>query len=232
MRDALRVLSTTVKLLWDELVLLIQLNLAVSLLGVLALLSAAVRADVGSAWRLGLAAALLLPLPPSLGALSFVTNQIARGKAVGWDTFLHGLRRYWIKSYALVLLAALGLALILFNLWFYTSLLDGAWAPTLRLPWILLLVLWIAVQLFWFPMLLELESESILQSLKDAVLLTVLTPLFTLLLVLVAAVLLGLSLVLVLPFIFFSLALLTLLGNVATRDRLAYVQRKRNPHSH
>lgn len=229
MTDALRVLAATLRLLWDELVLLVQLNLTVSLLGILALLSAAVRADVGVTWRLALAAALVLPLPPILGALSFVTNQIARGKAVGWDTFLRGLRRYWTKSYVVVLLVVLGLALILFNLWFYSSLLDAAWAPAMRLLSTLILFLWIAVQLFWFPMLLELESESILQSLKDAVLMTVLTPLFTLILVLAASVLLGLSLVLVLPVVFFSLALLSLLGNVATRDRLAYVQRKRNP---
>lgn len=228
MTDALRVLAATLRLLWDELVLLVQLNLTVSLLGILALLSAAVRADVGVTWRLALAAALVLPLPPILGALSFVTNQIARGKAVGWDTFLRGLRQYWTKSYMVVLLVVLGLALILFNLWFYSSLLDAAWAPAMRLLSTLILFLWIAVQLFWFPMLLELESESILQSLKDAVLMTVLTPLFTLILVLAASVLLGLSLVLVLPVVFFSLALLSLLGNVATRDRLAYVQRKRN----
>ena len=229
MRDALHVLSTTLRLLWEELVLLIQLNLTVSVLGILALLSVAIQADVGAAWHLGLAASLLLPLPPMLGALSFVTNQIARERAVGWDTFLCGLRRYWIKSYVVIFLGVLGLALILFNLWFYSSPSGIAWAPVMRLPWMLILLLWIAVQLFWFPMLLELESESILQSLKDAVLIAVLTPLFTLFLILVASVFLTLSLGLVLPVVFLGLALLSLLGNVATRDRLAYVQRKRSP---
>jgi hypothetical protein len=229
MTDGLRVLWTTLKLFWDELMLLVQLNLAVSLGAVLALVLVAVRADVGDAWRLGLVAALLLPLPPMLGAVSFVTNQIARERAVGWDTFRSGLQRYWIKSYVVVFLLLMGLAFGLFNLWFYGSVFEAAWALIMRLAWFAILVFWIAVQLFWFPMLLELESESIVESLKNAVLLTILTPLFTFVIVLAALVFLGLSLVLVLPVVFLSLAILSLLGNVATRDRLAYVQRKRSP---
>ncbi len=227
MRDALHVMWTTLRLMWDEFALLVLLNLAVSLNAALCTLPILVQAELALGWRLGFSAALLLPIPPMLGALCFVTNQVAREKAVGWNTVLHGLRHYWAKSLAVALIFLLGLALILFNLWFYGNLQGVGWAPAMRLVWSALLAAWMVVQIFWFPMLLELQNESIRESLKDAFLLAALTPLFTLAVAFMAGLLLVLSLVLVIPGLLLAFALLALLGNVATRDRLAYVRRRR-----
>jgi uncharacterized membrane protein YesL len=227
MRDALYVIWTTLQLAWEESLLLAQLNLLVSLVVALSLIPTLVQGDLDISWRLGLSAMPLMLLPPLLGALSFVTNQIARERAVSWKTFWSGLQRFWAKSYGVALLFLLGLVLVPLNLWFYGNLLGPAWLPAVRLLGGTLLALWLIMQLYWFPMLLELRSESIRDSLRNALLLSLLTPLFTLGVSLAALLFLVLSLVLLLPMLFIGCALLCLLGNLATRSRLAYVQQRR-----
>ncbi len=226
MVDALQVVKFSLKDLWDEFVLLALLNLLWSLTVILPLAPFLVLQSVDLILVLALSLLLFLPLPIVSGALFFVTNQITRGKAVGWGTFRTGLRRYWRKSLIVALINLVVLILIATNIRFYGLILQGAWTNFAVSVWLVVGIYWLLVQVFWFPLILELESEKVLIALRNALATAIITPGFSLTLIVVMAVLGVLCIILTVPAVLFMTSLFLLIANHATRSRLAFVHKK------
>lgn len=226
MTDALRLTWRSLKDLWEEFSLLALLNLL--WVGTVALAAVPLFALSRSGTVLIFALTLLcaLPLPIASGALCFVTNQVTRGAAVGWATFAAGLRRYWAKSLLVALANGVVLLLVGANLRFYGLVLEGGWTAFALSAWLVLGLYWLLVQVFWFPMILELKSEKTLVALRHALALVIITPGFSLSVGLVLVLLTALSVALTIPAICFLAPLLLLLSNHATRSRLARLQKK------
>ena len=212
--------------LWDEFVFLLVLNVLWSLTALLPTLPFAVLKNMGFWWALSLTTLLSLPLPIVSGALCWVTNQIARGRAVGWDTFVVGLRRYWHKSLAVALINVAVVIVILVNVRFYNTILQGTCIGVAFLAWAVVAAYWLLAQVFWFPMILELESEGVLLALRNALGLVIVTPGFTLGLAILLLVLLVLCALMPLSIAFVAVSLFLLIANHATRSRLAWAQKK------
>jgi hypothetical protein len=227
MLDALRVTWQSIKDFWEELVLLVILDIVWSLCVLLIAAPVWLLGSRNLVLGLALSLALSWPLPVVSGALCFVANQIARDQFVGWDTFATGLRRYWAKSLIVALVNVVAVVLIAANMQFYAYVLQGTWTDFAVIAWIALAVYWLAVQIYWFPMILELESEKMLVALRNALGLVVISPAFSLLLMVILVVLVALCLVLTIPAVLFMAGLVLLIANYATRNRLALVQRKR-----
>ena len=227
MIDALRITWQSLKDLWEDFVLLIMMNILWSLTALLAI--APLLLLGGSEPILGLALSFVLfwLLPIVTGALCFVTNQVARGNAVGWGTFATGLRRYWLKSLIVTAISLVVLALIAVNIQFYAVVLQGTWTTFAVSIWVIIGIYWLIVQIYWFPMLLELENEKVLLSLRNALALPIITPGFSLTILLVLILLAVLCIVLTVPLPLFMAALLLLIANRATRSRIEMAQRKR-----
>ena len=226
MKDALQVLKFSIRDLWEEFVLLVVLNLVWSLTAALPILALFLLKTPDPIWVLVVSLLLLIPLPVISGALCFVTNQISRGKAVGWREFPIGLRRYWGKSLVVGLINVVALVLIATNLQFYGIVLEGTWTTLAVGLWLILGVYWLLVQIFWFPMILELESERILLALRNALAMAIVTPGFTLALAVILVVVLALSIALTIPLFLFMVSLILLMCNHATRSRLALAKRE------
>ncbi len=227
MRDLLTVTWQSVKGLGEDFVLFAALNVGWVILSILPL---GVLWYLGGALpflALGLAAILLLPLAAYSGAWCYVANQAVRGKAVGWATFWFGLRTYWAKGILVFLLGVVGLIAVLVNLYFYGQVVQGAWTPLVQAIWLLLGLYWLLVQVFWFPMILELESERVLHGLRSALLMGLVTPGFSLSLGMVIVLAVAVSLLLTVPAVVLLISFLMLLANHATRSRLAFAQGKR-----
>lgn len=224
MIDALVVTWQSLKDLWEDFVLLIMLNLVWSLALLLAL--APVLIWGGTNLGLGLALSLLLSWPLAIvsGALCFVTNQIVRGKAVGWATFATGLRRYWSKSLAVGLINLAVLLLLASNIQFYAFVLQGVWANLLLSIWVIAAIYWLIAQIYWYPMVLELESEKVLTALRNALVLVIISPGFSLTLAIILLALVVLCTLLTVPLVLFMVVLLLLIMSRATRSRLAILQ--------
>ncbi len=233
MLDAFQVIRYSLQDLWDDLVMLVILNVLWSLAALLPVLPLAVGSAGDLAPVLIGTVLLALPLPIVSGGLCYVTNQIARGKAVGWGVFLHGLRRYWAKSLGVAAINLLALILWVSNVRFYSLILPAEWRGLALIFWLVLGLYWLTVQLFWFPMILELEKEQVFLALRSALAMALITPAFSLTLIVVLALLVVVSLALMAPVALFTISLLLLIGNHATRSRLAYVQKKPyRPRSH
>jgi hypothetical protein len=226
MRDALQVIKFTLRDFWDNFVLLVVMNMLWSLAAVLPFI--ALYLLQGLDWILVLVAVLvlLLPLPIISGALCFVTNQASRGKGVHWAVFLEGIRRYWAKSLVVALVNFVVLALLLANLQFYGVIMQGSWTGLAVAAWAVLGSYWFLTQIFWFPMILELENEKVFLALRNALAMVLLTPAFSVVLAIVILIFVALSVALTVPVLLFTASAFLLLANHATRSRLAFAQKK------
>ncbi len=224
MVDALVVTWQSVKDLWEEFLLLIMLNLVWSLAAILALSPLLLWSSTSLILALVLSIPLSWPLSIVSGALCFVTNQITREKAVGWGTFVSGLRRFWAKSLTVALANVVFLALFATNFQFYAFVLQGSWTNFVLSALLVAGVYWLIAQIYWFPMILELETEKVLPALRNALLLVIISPGFSLTLAAILLALTFLGTILAVPLLLFLTALLLLVANRATRSRLAMVQ--------
>jgi hypothetical protein len=226
MIDAFRVVWQSMKDLWDEFAFLIMLNVVWSLS---ILLAAAPLLLWGSAnlWpALGLSLLLSIPVPIVSGAICFVTNQIAHERAAGWDTFFAGLRRYWLKSLVVALANLVVLILIAANIQFYAVILEGNWTIFAVAAWIVVGIYWLISQVYWFPMILELESEKVLLALRNALSLVLISPGFSLVVVVILLILTILCIGLAIPAPLFMAVLLLLITNRATISRISAIRAK------
>lgn len=226
MLDAFAITGRSFKDLWSDFPFLILLNVLWVASAVLA--AAPVFGLAGSSpvliWALTLLLGLLLPVLS--GAICFVTNQITHGVAVNWGTFFTGVRRYWAKSLLVALVNVVVLILVGANLRFYAVVLQGTWTNLALSVWLVLGIYWLLVQLFWFPMLLELKDEKVFVALRNAAVMVLITPWFTLMLGVIVLVLSVVSIVLTVPAAFLLATVLLLISNHATRSRVARIQKK------
>lgn len=226
MVDALQVVRFSLRDLWEEFVLLVLMNMLWAGAVLLPLVPWLVLSGIAWVWMVVLSLILSLPLPIVSGALAHVTNQISRQKSVGWHTFAAGIRRYWAKSLAVAAVNIIVLLLVASNIRFYGGVLEGTWTNFAVAIWLVLAIYWLLVQVFWFPMLLELENENILLALRNALAMALITPGFTLALGLIMLILSILCVVLTVPIMLFMASLLLLMANHATRSRLAHVRKE------
>ncbi|MGD8626786.1 MAG: hypothetical protein PVJ34_19770 [Anaerolineae bacterium] len=227
MLDVLRVIRYSLKDLWDEFVLLIMLNLFWTFAAALPLAPFFFLPTSASLILiLGLTLLLLLPLPIVSAGICFVTNQITRGRAVDLGTFARGARRYWLKALAVAGINLVVLVLIASNLQFYAVVLEGAWTNIALAIWLVVGLYWLVAQLYWFPMLLELEEEKVLIALRNALVLIVVAPVFSLALALFVLILALACILLTVPAVLVMACLLLLVVNHATRSRLAAARKE------
>jgi hypothetical protein len=226
MIDALRVVRYSLRDFWEEFVVLVVLNALWSLTVVLPVTPFFVLGSADLIWALAVGLVLALPLPIVSGALCFVTNQVARGKTAQWGMFAAGLRRYWVKSLAVAGINLVVLFLIATNIQFYGFILEGTWTNFALSAWLVVGMYWLIAQIFWFPMILEMESEKLLLGLRNALAMVLVSPVFSLTLAIVVAVLGLLCVILSVPAVLIMASLLLLIGNHATRSRLAHVKKK------
>ncbi|MFQ6058491.1 MAG: DUF624 domain-containing protein [Anaerolineae bacterium] len=156
----------------------------------------------------------LITLPPATGGLYYVTNRIAHGYAVQVRTFFEGFRQYFIKSWQLALANLLVLAMTWANLVFYRRLNNlWLWLPRILLLYILLF--WLAMQMYSFPLLLEQEDKRLKLVLRNAALLVLADPLFTVILAVLLLAAVALSAALTLPLILVTASFVSLVANRA-----------------
>jgi hypothetical protein len=226
MVDALRMVRYSLRDFWEEFVPLVMMNVLWSVATALPFLILLLLGDVNLPLRLALSLLMLLPAFISTGALCFVTNQVARGKTANWGMFSTGLQRYWLKSLGVGLINVVVLVLLISNVQFYAFVLEGTWTNFALSLWLVLSLYWGLVQIFWFPMILELENEKVLLGLRNAVAMVIISPGFSISLGLILLVLSVLCVVLSVPAVLVMASFLFLVANHATRSRLALAQKK------
>lgn len=164
---------------------LIALVLSIPLLLLVGVLAFSARSfsliPLGVAFLLG-----VLPNPACAG-LQFVARKLTTGDFVTIQDQWAGLRNYAPMAAAAWLISLAVSALILANIVFYVrsmgagaSLLHAVALPLLLL-WLLLLIFWISIHLYLFPLLIAQEVKSLRLLYKNAALMVIARPSATLL---------------------------------------------------
>jgi hypothetical protein len=226
MIDALRVIRFSIRDYWEEFVWLSVLNLFWTVALILPFATLLVLGTMSLPLALLASLVLAVPLPIVSGGICFVTNQVSRGKAVGWGIFVLGVRRYWAKSLLVGFINLVALILILANVQFYGLVVEGAWTSFALSAWMVVGIYWLLAQVFWFPMILEQEHERVFVALRNALAMVIITPAFSITLGILLVVLGVLCLILTVPAVVIMGSLFLLIINHATRSRLAFVKKR------
>jgi len=163
----------------------------------------------GGAWWLALL--LAIPIGPATAALAVTARRCAADIRVTREHYFAGLRAFWRPALGLSAIGMGGLALMFLNLIFYFSQ-NSAFLQALGVIFAYLIIFWLGVQFYAYPVLVRMEKPKALPALRTAALGAWANPFFSLLLVVIAAVLTGLSVMTLILFFVSWPALMALLG--------------------
>jgi len=155
---------------------------------------------------------LLLLVPPPTAGVQYCANRMAHDKPISFGLFWEGTKKYALKSLLLGWLGLLVSAIIVANIIFYGGY-EGSWTVWVQALFFSMLLYWSVIQIYVFPMLLEMKEEKLLLALRNALFLVLSSPLLALLLAILLVATAALSLVLVLPAVFIMTGLVALIAN-------------------
>jgi len=123
---------------------------------------------------------LIAPNPASAG-ICYYANQVTHHRLVEFGLFWTGLRLFLRKSLLLFAISLLGLMLVLFNLTFYLSV-PNDYVRLISVLFLYFLYFWLSMQFYLLPLLIEYPTRSLWVLLKNAALVALDNPGYTLIL--------------------------------------------------
>jgi hypothetical protein len=170
----------------------------------------------------------IVTLPWVLAGLSYLSHTAQTTPAAHIDELWIGLRKYWREGVIVGVLNTLFFGMTLFN---FVSYLDvpGLGAVALRIVWFVMVLLWIAVQLYLWPLLEEMEHPNLMDGFRNAGVMITRHPGFSLLLALIILVFVMTSLALFAVWALVTPSMISCIGTTAVRDRLAAYRAAQHP---
>ncbi len=159
---------------------------------------------------------LVLTGPPATAALFYVTNRVAHGQFAKVPEFLSALKQHFVTGWKWGGLNLLVILILANSVYFYSlGVVPGLAGFSLMLLSLLLLLGWLATQLFAFPFWLEQSERRIVVALRNALVFQARNALLTLAVLVLAAVVVVASYYLPPLAALGAVALLMLVGNTA-----------------
>jgi uncharacterized membrane protein YesL len=109
----------------------------------------------------------ILTAPPAAAGLYYYTHELASNHAVDWHTFFEGFRKYFWRSWLWALANLVAIIVFGINAWFYNQV-KTSWAPWVAGLSIGLLVIWLLLQFFTFPLLLEQTDQRLRVAIRNS----------------------------------------------------------------
>ena len=160
-----------------------------------------------------ISALLMLPAAPITVGIQRVANRIANYLRVDNSFFWEGTRKNIGRGFLLFAISLLVPLAIIFNMWFYFN--SQGWFQLIGVAWAWLLLLWFLIGQYVFPLFWQQDTPDIKLALRNAALLAMRHPLYSLLMLLFQLVLIVICGVLTLPMILLGPGLIALAGNFA-----------------
>lgn len=136
------------------------------------------------------------------------------------DDFWEGFRENLKRGAVLAIVNLLVVGINLFNLISYANAPPTFSVLILRWLWISILVGWFIVQLYLWPLFYEMKQPSVIGAMRNAFVMMILNPVFTIGIALAVGVIITLSTVLVALWILLTGSLLAIIATGAVLDRL------------
>lgn len=165
---------------------------------------------------------LIIPGPPATLALFDIGQRIAqREHLLEFRDYLRAVRNRFGAGWRWGALNGLVVAILLIDIRVVPRMVSPSVALSIQLFLALVLVFWIVVNWYALAFLYQQKEPSVRQALRNGGVLLLQHPFFTLLLVVITAVLLWLSTVLIIVNLLFGPMLVALISTHAVLDRLA-----------
>jgi uncharacterized membrane protein YesL len=202
MKNVFRVFWEALKDFWDELLLLVLMNVVTVLLVI-----------------------PVVTLPPALAGLWNVANRVAQGKVISWSDYFAGFRLYFWKAWGLALLNILMFIIVSANLWFYVPGntpfdLHPTLSLLMRSAWLAVAFLWLTAQMYPLALLLEQDDQRLRTILRNTAVIFIANPGFTLVLVVLLLIVVVISTLLPMMWLLVTPALFAVVCNKAVRHLL------------
>jgi uncharacterized membrane protein YesL len=152
-----------------------------------------------------------IPAGPATAALANVARQSARDLRADSGFYWEGFRMYWKKALGVNAISMVVLSLLLLNLVFYLSRTKSL-VQALAFLWAYLVIFWMGVVIYQAPVLVGLQEPKVVSTLRTAIAMAFANPLFSILIVILAVALTGLSVALAILLVLAWPAVMALLG--------------------
>lgn len=171
----------------------------------------------------------IVTLIPSTAALIYATNRLAHGKSADWRTFVEGFKLYFWRSWLWGLVNIAAVAIIISNYIFYGQVV-GDWTRLARAAVIVLAFLWLTVQMYTLPLLMEQEKPRLRTALRNSLVALLRRPFASMLnALLIAALGVASTLYLQPAWVFITAAFCAYLANRATLGAIASITGRIEP---
>jgi uncharacterized membrane protein YesL len=171
---------------------------------------------------------LMLPVvtaPAAYAALVYVTHRQQTQTHIDLNDFWHGFRTRFGRSLFLGVINAVVFAILLVNFSSYAPG-QGAFFGVLRVAWAIILILWLCIQLYAWPLLEMMDAAQlstpmlVLVALRNATLMLFKNPAYTVVMMVVIGLWTAFCSLLLAPVAMFLFAMVANVAVGATRDRL------------
>lgn len=157
--------------------------------------------------------------PPATFGLYHVAYNMFNGEATGIRGMIEGGRRHFGKAWIWGIINVLVLVTVYVNIIFYGSI-EAVWGFYLQVLVIFLAVLWGLTQFYALPFFFEQEVKSLKIAMRNGLFTTLASPFFSLMLLVIIVLVIGLSAVFVIPTFLGLPGLVPMLGFRALQNRL------------
>lgn len=177
---AFRAFWRAVKDIFDEFLLMAICNVLWSLISLPLLVVSNILLLTTGVWP-AIAVGLLavLPLAPATAGFYVIAQRTTEGRVSKVGDFFAGMRRYALPAWRTLGVWAIGLVIILVDLSFYMGV-DNFIGSLILGLWFYLLVVWLGLLIYIFPLMLLQERPDLRTIARNALLMTVGRPIFTL----------------------------------------------------
>lgn len=168
----------------------------------------------------------IITMPAAWGGLVRLSHAMHHRPGVTLDEYWDGLRENLRRGVVVALLNIAIIGINVTNLVSYANSTEPLIVP-LRLVWIGVPLVWLSVQFYAFPLLYEMEQPTLWGAYRNALIMLVMNPLFTVTLWIGIALLLVFSLIFPVAWLLLTGGVLAILANAAVIDRLQAAGLKR-----
>ena len=167
----------------------------------------------------------VITAPAALAGAYYMTNLIAHRKPVSWRTFFEGFRQFFWLAWGWTLANLLAGFIVYSNFVFYKQF-SGNWVAYAQGIALGAGLLWLVLQVYIFPLLIEQEDRRLRIAIRNSFVLLVSSPGLALLLIVLLGLVAGLSLLLQIPLLIITVSFSTFLANWCALHALESVRKQ------
>ncbi len=165
----------------------------------------------------------ILTLPAAFAALSRLSHSAQTTQTATFSDFWDGFRAHFGRGIVLGIANIAVLGILWSNFSSYSAQ-TGPLFTLLRIVWIIILVVWLGIQLYVWPILEEMERPNLRGAIRNAAVMMLQNPMFTLTLLIAVAIITLVSAALIIPLVLVTGSMIACIANAAVIDRLEIVR--------